>query len=312
MRSSTPIPKREMPANTAHAQQQLPPPPMQLRKPIKRAAAEASTMFEKPAAPSKRASAPESAPVEVPAGPSFWEHVDGLLESLPMKQAAEVIGQQLGQSTKALKSVGRDALASVASLAPRSLRDWRKQSAPPPPPAKTASSSSTKREAVAELGTFVVDLHVEEARCAADALVRCVIEVARLIDDADTAREIACLAAHGQLVALLGDELVDEAATHLPTTRHVVDMHGKRARMTRGTLADAMRLVGAAWERVPNAGAGKLVIQSETFTLAVDVAFATFRVRDRATARSVDLTGSLVDEVEADAYFTGTHFRIDA
>jgi hypothetical protein len=301
-----PIPLGEMPANTAHAQQQLPPHPMQLRKPIKRTAAEASTMFEKPAAP-KRAQVAVVETIE-PAGPSFWEHVDGLLESLPVKQAAEVIEQH----TKALKSVGRDALASVASLAPRSLRDWRRQAAPPPPAQGTSSSKNAKRQAVAELGTFLVDLHVEEARASTDAFVRCVVEVARLIDDAETAREIACAGAHEQLVALLGDELVDEAAAHVPTTRHVVDMHGKRARMTRGTLADAMRLVGDDWTRDPNAGAGKLVIHSDTFTLAVDVAFATFRVRDRATARCVDLNGSLVDEVEADAYFTATHFRIDA
>src|SRR5688572_5620649 len=118
-----------MPANTAHAPQTLPPHPMQLRKPIKRAAAEASTMFEKPAAPAKRATAAAataaqaaqaSQHIEVPAGPSFWEHVDGMLEALPVKQAAEAIGQH----TKALKSVGLEALASVASLAPRA---WRRQ-----------------------------------------------------------------------------------------------------------------------------------------------------------------------------------------
>lgn len=303
-----------MPANTAHAPEQLPPHPMQLRKPIKRVAAESSTMFEKPAAPKKRtsSSAGSAAPapvLEVPAGPSFWEHVDGLLESLPVKQAAEAIGAH----TKTLKSVGRDALASVAALAPRSLRDWRKQAAPPPPStASKAAARAAKREAVAELGTFLVDLHVEEVRRVHDAFVHCVIEVAKLIDDAETAREVACVAAHEQLVKLLGDELVDEAAAHVPTTRHVVDMHAKRARMSNGTLADAMRLVGDDWQRDPNSGAGKLVIRSETFALVVDVAFATFRLRDRQTGRAVDLAGSLVEEVEADAYFTATHFRIDA
>jgi hypothetical protein len=309
-----------MTANTAHAPEQLPPHPMQLRKPIKRAAAETSTMFEKPAAPAKRAASAPAGPA-VPATPapatpatnepSFWTHVDGLLESLPVKQAAEAIGQQLDQGTKALKNVGRDALASVASLAPRSLRNWAKQAAPPPPSTKT-SSHREKREAVAELGSFLVDLHVEETRVATNAFLACVAHVAALIDEAETAREIACLAAHGTLTALLGDAPVDEAMAHVPTTRHVVDMYAKRSRMTSGTLAQAMRLVGNDWQRDPNAGAGKLVLHSATFTLAVDVTFATFRVRDRATARCVDLTGSLIEEVEADAYFTATHFRIDA
>lgn len=320
--TGTPIHVVEM-ANTAHAQEQLPPHPMALRKPIKRAASETSTMFEKPATrPSSAARAASTSTSTssdaIEKGPSFWEHVDGLLESLPVKQAAEAAGAALGQSTKALKNVGRDALASVAALAPRAMRDWRKQAAPPPPTKTTTKSANAaqkeRREAVAELGTFIVDLHVEETRAAATAFAKCICDVARLIDDAETAREVSSTRAFEELAAVLGEQSVSEAAAYVPTTRHVVDMFVKRARMTPASFAQAMALVGKDWTSAPsaNAGAGKILIESETFALVIDVAFSTFRLRDRASGRAVDINGSLVDEVEADAYFTATHFRIDA
>lgn len=295
-----------------------------MRKPIKRVASETSTMFEKPEEPKQPSRSPSASrsTVEETSGPAkdapgepskLWAHMDELLDA-----TMDITRSLQKKTAKALekhtKSIGSEVLASVASLTGNLgsiAGKWKKQSAPSPP-MKSAKKREADKDKAADLGPVLVDLHLAEVRAATDAFIRTIADVAVLIDDAETERAVCCAAACDLLTTLFGDELVEEAARHEPTQRATIERMAKRAHMGSASLVDAMKLVGDEWERDVNAGPGRLVVRSADFEIAVDVAFATFRVRERQMGQHIDLvTHAPLPLQDFASHFVSTHYRID-
>lgn len=269
----------------------MPPPALAARRPMKRAAVGyGETRFEARAHPaSMGAVATPATPTRQDAvEPGFWERFDELARGA------------VDTGWTRTRELGREALASV--------RSWRKGAAPTP---RATANVALPAVADVELLPLVVDAHIADIRRATDGFVRALVALSASLSEAAAARDANAMAARACMIAHFGDELIDEVA-HEPSLRRILEMHSKRAHMTPASLDDVMKLVGTEWLRDADAGTGKLVVRSGdgAWELTVDVAFATFRVRERDTGRFVDVDGAAMITRDAHDAFARTHFRI--